>query len=390
MPKLLSNGCRFFTFSFHSNTFYVHLTTIRLKDFKNYEDIHLDFNAKIVCFTGSNGVGKTNLLDAIHYISMTKSYFHRTDRYSVRENSTGFMIDAEVNRNGEQESFTLDYKPGRGKNIYVNDSPLRRFSEHIGRWPCTFIAPDDKQLLYDGSIERRRFMNMSLSQMDNRYIVELQRYNKILRQRNKTLKDMAETRRWDKVMIDSFDKQFEEPAAYIKQARRAFAERLSSRFSDLYQRISGKRERMECHYESPLENISMYDLLQKNREKDRALERTSSGLHKDDLKVKMDGKPAEIFGSQGQLKSFVIALKLTQFFILKESCGVTPFVLLDDLFEKVDEMRLTAIVELVNEISEGQVFITDTDADRVMKLLHNIDASVEFYDVKDNQIQLIN
>ncbi len=364
----------------------MHLTSLQLKDFKNYENIRLDFDSKIVCFTGANGVGKTNLLDAIHYISMTRSYFHRTDRYSVREDRNNFVIDAEVVRNGEEESIHMEYSPGKGKSIRINESPLPRFSDHIGRWPSTFIAPDDKQLLYEGSAARRRFMNMSLSQMDNHYLKELQRYNKIVRHRDKTLKDMAERRSWDDVMIRSFDMQLEEPARYIYEKRKAFAEKLSERFTELYSRISGNREEMKCLYESQLEGISMTELLQQNRAKDKIVERTTSGLHKDDIIVTMNGKPAEVFGSQGQLKSFVIALKLTQFFILKETCGVTPFVLLDDLFEKVDAMRLKTIVELIHEISEGQIFITDTDVDRVKNLLSGLDATVEFYEVRDNKV----
>ncbi len=362
------------------------LTTLRLKNFKNYVNLNLQFNSKIVCFTGNNGEGKTNLLDAIHYISMTRSYFHRTDRYAVREGENEFSIDGKIHCKDEEEVVKITYKTGAGKSIYINDSLLTRFSDHIGKWPCTFIAPDDKQLLYDGSSARRRFMDMSLSQMDNRYLRELQKYNKILKQRNKTLKDMAERGSWDGVMLKSFDQQLLEPTDYLYNRRKDFTEKLSARFADLYTRISGNREQMDCTYVSQLEDENMLDLLERNREKDKALERTTVGLHKDDIKVRMNGKKAKIYGSQGQLKSFVIALKLAQFFILKETCGVTPFVLLDDLFEKIDASRLQSIVELVNEISEGQVFITDTDLHRVQELLDNVEASVEYYEVEDNQV----
>lgn len=363
------------------------LTALRLKNFKNYNSLNLSFKSKIICFTGDNGVGKTNLLDAIHYLSMTRSYFHRIDKYAVKDGEKEFTIDAQLKNNGETRTVTVKYNKGGGKTIYMNDSPVTRLSDHIGRWPCSFIAPDDKQLLYDSSRARVRFMDMTLSQMDNRYLKELQRYNKIVRQRNKMLKNMAAVGRWDDVMIQSIDKQFYVPTRYIYERRREFAERLSKRFTELYERISGKKEEMKCIYISQLHDCSMEELLNQNREKDKNLERTSSGLHKDDIKVKMNGKSAKIYGSQGQLKSFVIALKLAQFFILRESCGVVPFVLLDDLFEKVDAKRLKAIVELVNEISEGQVFITDTDASRVHRLLDNVNASCEFYEIKENQIQ---
>ena len=407
----------------------MYLETIKLTHFKNYETANLTFHNQFNAFVGLNGVGKTNLLDAIYYMCMCKSAFFASDIDVVLRGSEFSRLEAVFSKNGKQEHIVAKVQPRKKKIFERNGVAYDALSEHIGFLPVVMIAPNDTELVKDGSEERRRFLDAALSQLDNQYLINLIFYNRIVEQRNATLKKWADTfhksmNEPDNIehLLAAYDHQMLPLAAYIFQKRQAFIRDFEPIFNEYYKKISDERETVNIIYESPLLTESLQTLLLKNREKDRILQRTSAGIHKDNLAFEMSGKPLRRFGSQGQLKSFVVALKLAQYDILRgvfakeneNSDGENtpdlqqntpiftdkdsilrgkqlvdrqkPILLLDDIFDKLDENRVHNLLQIIVNQGFGQIFITDTHIERIDKLSRDLGVEFKKFYVENGQI----
>lgn len=344
------------------------LHSISLTQFKNYSHRSFRFNERIVGICGNNGVGKTNLLDAIHYLCFTKSYFTR-DALSVQNGQQGFRIDGHLELSDKKEKAICILRETGKKEFLVNDAGYEKFSEHIGRYPCVIIAPDDIQIITDGSEERRRFLDALLSQIDKDYLQHLINYNKILLQRNSLLKNFYETGNKDLSLLDVLDEQLLKPGNYIFEKRKQFLISFLPTVKKLYSEIAKQEEETELHYQSELNQCSFTELLHLNRQRDMIAQRTTGGIHRDDLVFNLTGQLFKNIASQGQRKSLLFALKLAEMDVLKENKGFAPLLLLDDVFEKLDEDRIASLLYRVCIENKGQVFITDTNEERLSQHL---------------------
>ncbi|MEM7104984.1 MAG: DNA replication/repair protein RecF [Bacteroidota bacterium] len=347
------------------------LKKIVLTNFKNYEYQKLDLSTGLNCFVGQNGSGKTNLLDAIYYLCMCKSYFSMPDSAIIRKSTDFFRLEGQFENNKDKETIVAKNRQRTKKVIERNGVPYQKLSDHVGFIPVVMIAPDDTSLAKEGSEERRKFINNTLSQLDNQYLSNLIRYNKVLSHRNAALKQFGKTGKVDYRLIDTYDSQMIAPAAYIHQMRKDFVMTLQPLLYHHYAVISSEREAISCMYKSALNEMPFEDILLRSREKDVLLQRSTAGIHKDDLVFKINDDPIKRFGSQGQLKSFVLSLKLAQFDLIREGCGKPPLLLLDDIFDKLDEKRVKQLLTLLQDGNFKQVFITDTHEERVKTILGN-------------------
>ncbi len=362
------------------------LSRLQLANFKNYEGQRIDFSERLNCLTGLNGMGKTNVLDAIHLLCLCKSHSGLGDRNLVRHESSFYRVEGHFEfQSGEQTKIVARFLAGQSRIFERNGNVLERLSDHIGRFPVVMIAPDDVALVQEGSEDRRRFIDSTLSQHSTVYLASLMTYNALLRQRNALLKSFAEHNRFDAALLESIDRQIPGPAAVVFSHRKTFESSLIPLFSDFYAAISGGRERVGVAYQSDLEEKSMEELLADNLEKDRIFQRTTAGIHKDDLRLLMNGLPVKKFASQGQLKSFLLALRLAQYEALRSSTGMAPILLLDDIFDKLDETRVRHLVGLLLGRNFGQVFITDTQRSRIEAVISEFSGDFRIFEV-DNGI----
>lgn len=342
----------------------MYLQKISLVNFKNIDSQSFDFQEKINCFVGNNGVGKTNVLDAIYYLSFAKSYFNSVALQNIKHGESFFMIEGDYVINDRTEKIVCSLKKGQKKVLKRNGKSYEKFSEHIGQIPLVIISPADRDLVIEGSETRRKFIDGVISQQNKRYLQDLLAYNKVLSQRNALLKYFAANRTFDALNLKVYDDQMVAFGAAIYEVRKEFLERFIPIFNQKYQQISEDKERVNLIYKSQLHDFDLQDLLQKSQEKDKILQYTTSGIHKDDLSFEIGNYPMKKFGSQGQQKSFLIALKLAQFQFIKQQSNLTPVLLLDDIFDKLDENRVSQIINLVADNEFGQIFITDTHVDR--------------------------
>lgn len=345
------------------------LQHISLLQFKNYNNRTFDFKERIIGICGNNGVGKTNLLDAIHYLCFTKSYFSRLDHPNVQHGNIGFRIEGDFLLQDKPEKAVCILRETGRKEFLVNDNTYDKFSHHIGRYPCVVIAPDDALLITGGSEERRKFLDALLSQLDADYLQFLITYHKVLQQRNSLLKSMAETRNADNSLLAIYDEQLVESGTPIFVRRKKFLLSFLPLVTQLYSEISMKEEDVSLCYESELLGASFAELLQANRSRDCLIQRTSSGIHRDDLDFRLDKQDFKNVASQGQRKSLLFALKLAEMEVLKKEKGFAPLLLLDDVFEKLDESRTGNLLKKVCVENDGQVFITDTNEERLKQHL---------------------
>ena len=381
----------------------MHLEKLILTHFKNYASQSLTFSEGINCFVGLNGMGKTNLLDAIYYLCMCKSYFLSSDIDVIQISSehlesgiiesgkrADFMrLEGHFQKNNSREKIVAKVQPRKKKMIEKNDVLYAGLSDHIGFLPVVMFAPDDTLLAKEGSEERRRFVDTALSQIDNQYLTNLIFYNKILEQRNALLKKKDENganvfarNEATEGVLDVYDQQMNDPAQYIFEKRRAFIDIFTPVFNTIYKKISGEREAVKIIYNSSLVGDSLTNLIKKSREKDRILQRTTVGIHKDDLMFEIDDKPLKRFGSQGQLKSFVISLKLAQYEILRGAKQETPILLLDDIFDKLDDERVGNFLQLIVNQSFGQIFITDTHSGRINDIIKKLHPDFKIFTIE--------
>lgn len=358
-------------------------------NFKNYTDAELEFCPEVNCLTGDNGSGKTNVLDALHYLSLCKSYFNAIDSQNIRHEQDFFVIQGKFGSEEADEVY-CGVKKGHKKVFKRNGKEYERLADHIGKYPVVIVTPNDVEIIKGGSEVRRKFIDSIIAQYSRPYLDDLIRYNKALIQRNSLLKHFFIERTFNEESLSVWDAQLVDLGVRIFEARENFALELTPLFQKFYAKISGEREEVALNFRSDLKTADLAELLLSSREKDRRFQRTTVGIHKDDLEFEIGGHALKKFGSQGQQKSFLIALKLAQYEFIKQSTGENPLLLLDDIFDKIDDHRVANLMELVSENHFGQIFITDTHQGRVPELFRNIDAQIFEFEVKDGNINKCN
>ncbi|NNM17220.1 MAG: DNA replication/repair protein RecF [Croceitalea sp.] len=357
------------------------LKRLSLVNYKNFESKNLEFDPVINCLVGDNGVGKTNILDAIYHLAFGKSYFNPVATQNIRHGSDFFVIEGEFEKNDREEKIVCSFKKGMKKVIKRNGKAYDKFSDHIGFLPLVIISPADRDLITEGSDTRRKFIDGVISQSDKEYLQALIKYNKVLMQRNALLKYFALNRTFDNETLSIYNTQLQEYGTQIFIKRKQFLAEFIPIFEIQYAEIAEKKEGIQLSYQSKLEENDLKSLLVEALEKDRALQYTSVGIHKDDLDFSIEGHPIKKFGSQGQQKSFLIALKLAQFHFIKTQAKTTPILLLDDVFDKLDEKRVAQIVALVDGDNFGQLFISDTHAERTENVVKSIHQSYKIFNL---------
>jgi DNA replication and repair protein RecF len=370
----------------------MNLRELHLQNFKNYETADLGFSPKINCFIGDNAAGKTNLLDAIYYLSFCKSYFNPIDSQNIRHGEDYFSILGKYEINGgKTDTIHVVQKRNRKKHFKLNKKEYERLADHIGLYPLVMVSPYDRDLINEGSDVRRRFIDSVISQFDKFYLDDLINYNKVLNQRNVLLKQFADKRTFDRELIEVLDKQLTELANRIHPKRKSFLEHYIPIFNRYFEIVSGGHEQVSIRYESQLENSSMEELLATSLDRDKAVRYTTTGIHKDDLIFLLEDYPVKKFGSQGQQKSLIIAIRLAQYEYIKNLKGYKPVMLLDDIFDKLDDKRVAQLIKLTSDNNFGQVFITDTQRERIEYMLREIDIDHKIFEITNGNIsELVN
>ncbi len=360
---------------------------LHLLDFKNHEEVELSFSPKVNVFVGKNGVGKTNVLDAVHYLAVTKSYFNPVDSQNIRHGQLFMVVEGDFESDEGVDKIYCAVKKGQKKVFKRNKKEYERLADHIGTVPLVMISPSDRDLILEGSETRRKFMDGVISQSDKLYLDDLMSYNKALTQRNSLLKYFAKNNTFDADSLEIYDVQLVERGTRIHEKRQEFMERIKPIMLNCYSAIAGSGEDVSIEYASSLSTESLNDSLKNSLQKDRVLQYTSVGIHKDDLRFKLDGYALKKVGSQGQQKTYTIALKLSQFEFLKEVTGRKPILLLDDIFDKLDEQRVEAMISMVNDHQFGQIFITDTHAERTGGIVKRIAEESRVFEVNAEGIK---
>lgn len=357
----------------------MHLTKLSLLNYKNFEAVNFELDHKINCFVGNNGMGKTNVLDAVYHLSFGKSYFNPITTQNINHKADFFVIDGSYSKDEKTERIIVSAKRGQKKIIKRNGKEYEKFADHVGFIPLVIISPADRDLITEGSDTRRKFIDGVISQGDSSYLNTLIAYNKVLAQRNALLKYFAANNTRNNDTLEIYNTQLHELGSVIHQKRKAFIETFIPIFNERHQSISQGNEVVHLVYSSQLESESLINLLQQNYAKDKALQYTSVGIHKDDLHFEIDGHPIKKFGSQGQQKSYLIALKLAQFDFLKAQSKINPILLLDDIFDKLDESRVEQIITLVERENFGQLFISDTHPERTEAIVKKVHQTYKLF-----------
>ena len=357
------------------------IKNLKLFNFKNHSEKSFDFSPEINCFVGNNGAGKTNILDALHYLSMAKSFLGNLDAQNILHESDFFAIEAEIQ--GEEKNDIIKVQlPKEGKKIIKkNDKTYERIADHIGFLPSVMISPYDSNLISDGSESRRKFLDAMISQTDSDYLFALIQYQKTLQQRNALLKYFAKNRTFDLDSLEIYNEPLTKFGTQIFEKRQRFVASILPTIQHFYEIISKGNEKVTVIYESNLNEQNFEEILSENLEKDRVLTYTSQGIHKDDLRFEMNGNLIKKFGSQGQQKSFLIALKLAQIKRIKDITNKNPILLLDDIFDKLDDNRVSQLIELVNQQNFGQIFITDTHRERTESVVKRINEESKIFEI---------
>ena len=355
----------------------MYLRKLALLNFKNIAQGELTLCPGINCLVGDNGAGKTNFIDAVHYLSMCKSAFGMTDGQTIRHGEEFFMAEGAYTTDaGKSEQIVCSFSRKGGKILKRNGKEYERLSEHVGLIPTVVVSPADSTLISDAADERRRFLNAFISTLDRAYLHALVRYNSILAERNRLLKMQP-----DETMLSIYDQQLIEQGELIHARRKAYVEQLQPRVAQYYRQLSVDREQVELTYRSELNERPFGEVLQAARQRDFANEFTTSGIHRDDLVLRIGGYPLRKYGSQGQQKSFLIALKLAQYTLLSELLHEQPILLLDDLFDKLDGSRVEQLIRLVSDAQFGQILITDCNPTRLRTILDRAEAAYTLYEV---------
>ncbi|MCJ7448153.1 MAG: DNA replication/repair protein RecF [Bacteroidales bacterium] len=365
----------------------MYLKKLSLTNFKNYEQTDLEFSPKINCIVGNNGVGKTNILDAIHYISLTKSFFNNIDSISIRHGEDYFIIQGTLVRDGEEDQIYCAFHKLKQKALKKNSKEYQRLSDHVGKYPVVMISPADSAIISEGSEERRKFLNKIISQYNAEYLDSVLKYNKALQQRNKLLKDFKSSGTFENEVLSIWDSQLVKYGSYVYKERDVLVNELIPVFQEYYSMISSEKEEVTLSYRSHLSEGDFTEALQNSVDKDRILEYTTVGIHKDDLILEMNNYPVKSLGSQGQQKSYLVALKLAKFDYIKRKAGLAPILLLDDIFDKFDAERVEQIIRLVGNHRFGQIFITDTHQSRLHEILASHKTEYKLFRINENIVE---
>lgn len=362
------------------------LKKISLINFKNFDSFDFEPCQRINCFIGDNGIGKTNLLDSIHYLSFCKSFINATDKLHIKNGKDFFIIEGLYVRNNSEENIYCGVQEGKNKIFKKNGADYQKLSDHIGFIPLVYSTPTDINLIHGPSELRRKFADSIISQFNKNYLSDIISYNKALEQRNKLLKDFSKHSSFDYETLEVWDMQLCDYGTRIHQVRKRFKEDIIDIFQSYYDTISNSREKVDLIYQSQLNDSPLSQLLRNNLEKDRHLTYTSSGIHKDDFNFILNSFQLKKYGSQGQQKSYILSLKFAQFDYIKNNTGLAPILLLDDIFDKLDQKRVVQITKLVSENGFGQIFITDTSWDRMPLILKDLDISNKILNLSKKNI----
>lgn len=359
------------------------LQSLSIINYKNIREADLIFSPKINCFIGRNGMGKTNLLDAIYYLSFCKSHSNSVDSQNIRHEADFFVIQGKYQRGESTEDIYCGMKRKQKKQFRRNKKDYERLSDHIGLLPLVLVSPDDTTLIAEGSDERRKFIDGVISQYNRTYLSELIQYNNALKQRNALLKLETPV---DESLFDIWEEQMSLHGQYIHACRRKFIDEFIPIFQDFYAFISGGNEQISLAYLSQHDKYDVGKHIKETRSRDRILGYSTCGIHKDELEMLLDGYPIKRVGSQGQNKTYLISLKMAQFNFLKRVHGISPIMLLDDIFDKLDAERVKKIIELVSGDAFGQIFITDTNREHLDRILFQTGKEVSLFVVENGEV----
>jgi DNA replication and repair protein RecF len=365
------------------------LVQLNINKFKNNEESSIELSPRINIFVGENGAGKTNILESVYYLSFCKSPFNPSDKQNIKHGENFFMIKGDYIREEESiDKVHINYKAESRKVIKRNDKEYDRIADHIGEFPLVMISPSDSNLIYGGSEDRRKYIDGVISQFDRSYLRTLLNYNKILQQRNAFLKTLAENHRADRSLLEVFDQKLCQHGTEIHSKRKEFLTEFIPLIQNYYKFISNEKETAGINYKSQLNDNEFCDLLKQNQDRDIILRHSSKGIHRDDLVFQLDGFPVKNFGSQGQQKSFLVALKIAQFEYTYAKKSYKPLLLLDDIFDKLDIIRVEQLMKLVSRNEFGQIFISDTNQERINLIFENIDVEKRIFIVDNGSVNL--
>ncbi|MBN8703067.1 MAG: DNA replication/repair protein RecF [Bacteroidetes bacterium] len=364
----------------------MHLKHLSIINFKNCAQADINLSKKLNCFTGNNGEGKTNLLDAIYYLSFCKSFFNPIDSQNILHDAPFFVIQGAFLNDGNEYEIHCGQKRGAKKSFKKNKKEYQRLSDHIGLIPLVMISPSDSELISEGSEFRRKFIDNVIFQFDKEYLEDLISYNKVLTQRNALLKNFSKTNSFDYSQLEVWDGQLIPLGERINKKRKKFISQFEPLFQENYQKISGGKEKVGLTYISSLNEGAFENILEAALPRDRYAEYTTSGIHKDDLEFTLNNFPIKRFASQGQQKSYLLALKLAQYYFIFETLGITPILLMDDIYDKLDETRMTQLIQTISHKDFGQVFITDTNYERMNNLFAKLHVDYSIFKVEQGAI----
>jgi DNA replication and repair protein RecF len=342
------------------------ITELRLYHYKNYKEGHFTFSGRLNFIVGKNGIGKTNLLDAVYYLCMARSHSTPKDRDTLEFGQSFFRLEADLRRDESSHRVIIKVQPGRLKEITVDGKPVNKLSEYVGFIPVVMLAPEDVAVIRGGGALRRRFLDLCICQFDHNYLDHLQRYQRLLTQRNTVLR--RDGIRADRSLLGSYSAAMMKPAKYLAEARSRLIEDVRPKVLELYTRLSNEAESPSLRYQSQLLDNPFDSIAAGSMDADMKTGHTTCGVHRDDLIIMLDGKPAKQFGSQGQVKSLLVALDLAQAMVLRRHTGKSPILLLDDIFDRLDDERSLRLVNMIAESGFGQAFVTDASPDQ-MRLL---------------------
>ncbi|GAB3228685.1 DNA replication/repair protein RecF [Algoriphagus aestuariicola] len=365
----------------------MHLESIDLIQFKNHLKTGLEFSSQLNCFTGLNGSGKTNILDAIHYLSLTKSAVQSSDTLNIAHGMDFFAIKGQFRLGEKRLEVRCTFETGKKKNIFQNSKALLKTSEHVGLIPLVLIAPDDTELIKGGSEGRRKFFDGLLSQLDHPYLEHLIRYHHFLKQRNALLKQFAETGRRDMTLLGSYDQELIRLSVVLARKRADLLSEMAPMLQKHYSEISQGKEEVAISYETEALRDDFESYFLSLRQKDLATKNSNAGIHKDDFDFRIGEHPIRKIGSQGQQKSFIISLKLAQFQVFEAAKGEKPLLLLDDIFDKLDDLRISKLMELISRHTFGQIFLTDARPERSKGILKDLDSEVFFFELENGKVK---
>lgn len=365
----------------------MHLESLSLLNFKNLEEVDIRFSPNLNCFIGNNGAGKTNLMDAIYYLSFCKSFINSNDQMNIRHQKDFFVIQGRYQRFDQEETIYCGLKGGQKKHFKRNKKEYKRLSEHIGLLPLVIVTPSDTDLIMGGSEERRKFLDALISQYDQVYLDHLIRYNRALIQRNQLLKQFAGERFFRNDLLEVWDDQLVRLGVLIHEKRVEYIQQFQPVFQYYYELIASGYEKIGLVHQSQLYENDFQSLMTANRQKDLLLQFTSAGIHKDDILFNLGDHPIKKLGSEGQKKTYLVALKLAQFDFIKKISGLTPILLLDDIFDKLDKHRVKQLVRLVAHDHFGQIFITDTNREHLDQIIHEVSAGSKIFLVYDGTVK---